>query len=181
MLREATYPPAAVNVLGVSSESMAAFQVFLYGRFWVFTEGCMTEAKSQRWYQLYASALVELDPRPNLGLGQLSSFGMEHGQLLSLPPKLPFSYCVQFCMISIDHPSQIPERTIVPLFTGHEAPRLLSQRVPISARPPAVPTPCPFTRRDAQVPQGGVVFFPYPYYPGGALTCPNYPPNMSSK
>jgi hypothetical protein len=39
MLREATYPPAAVNVLDVSSESMAAFQVFLYGRFWVFTEG----------------------------------------------------------------------------------------------------------------------------------------------
>jgi hypothetical protein len=38
MLREATDPPAAVNVLDVSSESMAAFQVFLYGRFWVFTE-----------------------------------------------------------------------------------------------------------------------------------------------
>ena len=33
---------AAVNVLDASSESMAAFQVFLYGRFWVFTEapGC---------------------------------------------------------------------------------------------------------------------------------------------
>src|SRR6266704_4768160 len=39
MLREATYPPAAVNVLVDSSESMAAFQVFLYGRFWGFTEG----------------------------------------------------------------------------------------------------------------------------------------------
>jgi hypothetical protein len=38
MLREATYPPAAVNVLDVSSESMAALQVFMYGRFWVFTE-----------------------------------------------------------------------------------------------------------------------------------------------
>src|SRR6266705_1283033 len=38
MLREATYPPAAVNVLDDSSESMAAFQVFLYGRFWGFTE-----------------------------------------------------------------------------------------------------------------------------------------------
>ena len=37
-MREATYPPAAVNVLDVSSESMAAFQVFMYGRFWVFTE-----------------------------------------------------------------------------------------------------------------------------------------------
>lgn len=32
------YPPAAVNVLVAPSESMAAFQVFLYGRFWVFTE-----------------------------------------------------------------------------------------------------------------------------------------------
>jgi PAS domain S-box-containing protein len=42
MLREATYPPAAVNVLDVSSESMAAFQVFLYGRFWVFTEDLQT-------------------------------------------------------------------------------------------------------------------------------------------
>src|SRR5437879_11096418 len=40
MLREATCPPAAVNVLVDSSESMAAFQVFLYGRFWVFTEAC---------------------------------------------------------------------------------------------------------------------------------------------
>src|SRR5215831_9768665 len=38
MLREATYPLAAVNVLDVSPESMAAFQVFFYGRFWVFTE-----------------------------------------------------------------------------------------------------------------------------------------------
>jgi hypothetical protein len=38
MSREATDPPAAVNVLDVSSESMAAFQVFTYGRFWVFTE-----------------------------------------------------------------------------------------------------------------------------------------------
>jgi hypothetical protein len=38
MLREATYPPALVNVLDVSSKSMAAFQVFFYGRFWVFTE-----------------------------------------------------------------------------------------------------------------------------------------------
>src|SRR6266852_109256 len=38
ILREATYPPAAVNVLNVSSESMAAFQVFMFGRFWVFTE-----------------------------------------------------------------------------------------------------------------------------------------------
>src|SRR5205807_1004667 len=43
MLREATYPPAAVNVLDVSSESMAAFQVFMYGRFWVFTEEASPE------------------------------------------------------------------------------------------------------------------------------------------
>jgi len=49
MLREATYPPAAVNVLDVSSESMAAFQVFLYGRFWVFTEAnwlCMPQREN---------------------------------------------------------------------------------------------------------------------------------------
>src|SRR2546427_11011979 len=44
MLREATYPPAAVNVLDDSSESMAAFQVFLYGRFWVFTEAWMSRS-----------------------------------------------------------------------------------------------------------------------------------------
>ena len=44
MLREATYPPAVVNVLDVSSESMAAFQVFMYGRFWVFTEALVTPA-----------------------------------------------------------------------------------------------------------------------------------------
>src|SRR3989442_3902850 len=44
MLREATYPPAAVNVLVDSSESMAAFQVFLYGRFWVFTEDIQDSA-----------------------------------------------------------------------------------------------------------------------------------------
>ncbi len=55
MLREATDPPAAVNVLDVSSESMAAFQVFLYGRFWVFTEGytplpsASVQAASERW------------------------------------------------------------------------------------------------------------------------------------
>jgi hypothetical protein len=49
MLREATYPPAAVNVLDVSSESMAAFQVFIYGRFWVFTEELVTSLKSICW------------------------------------------------------------------------------------------------------------------------------------
>jgi len=48
MLREATYPPAAVNVLDVSSESMAAFQVFLYGRFWVFTEGPVAKSAAKR-------------------------------------------------------------------------------------------------------------------------------------
>ena len=36
--REASYPPAAVNALDVSSESIAASQVFTYRRFWVFTE-----------------------------------------------------------------------------------------------------------------------------------------------
>jgi hypothetical protein len=48
MLREATYPPAAVNVLDVP-KSMTAFQVFLYGRFWVFTEA----AKPQIYFLLY--------------------------------------------------------------------------------------------------------------------------------
>src|SRR5260370_13978692 len=47
MLREATYPPAVVNVLDISSESMAAFQVFLYGRFWVFTEAFRQQLLSQ--------------------------------------------------------------------------------------------------------------------------------------
>ena len=47
MLREATDPPAAVNVLDVSSESMAAFQVFTYGRFWVFTEDVAMPASEQ--------------------------------------------------------------------------------------------------------------------------------------
>src|SRR5260370_30771977 len=46
ILREATYPPAAVNVLNVSSESMAAFQVFMYGRFWVFTEAFLARSHS---------------------------------------------------------------------------------------------------------------------------------------
>src|SRR6266571_6568343 len=46
MLREATYPPAAVNVLVDSSESMAAFQVFSYGRFWVFTEAQTLKAET---------------------------------------------------------------------------------------------------------------------------------------
>src|SRR5260370_40423916 len=47
ILREATYPPAAVNVLNVSSESMAAFQVFMYGRFWVFTEVVLANRRSE--------------------------------------------------------------------------------------------------------------------------------------
>jgi len=49
MLREATYPPAAVNVLDVSSESMAAFQVFLYGRFWCSLRAmtCVQAASNQ--------------------------------------------------------------------------------------------------------------------------------------
>jgi hypothetical protein len=52
MLREATYPRAAVNVLDVSSESMAAFQVFMHGRFWVFAEalpiGCEAVTLTRR-------------------------------------------------------------------------------------------------------------------------------------
>jgi hypothetical protein len=55
MLREATYPPAAVNVLDVSSESMAAFQVILYGRFWVFTEGRLCSLME---------AILASDPKP---------------------------------------------------------------------------------------------------------------------
>ena len=54
MLREATYPPAAVNVLDVSSESMAAFQVILYGRFWVFTEARRSEHRRQPFPQVNA-------------------------------------------------------------------------------------------------------------------------------
>jgi len=49
MLREATHPPAAVNVLDVSSESMAAFQVFLYGRFCVFTDGSRSDHGGERF------------------------------------------------------------------------------------------------------------------------------------
>src|ERR1700681_1097261 len=56
MLREATYPPALVNVLDVSSESMAAFQVFLYGRFLVFTE----DVRLDRASELYVAAAIPL-------------------------------------------------------------------------------------------------------------------------
>jgi hypothetical protein len=40
LLRKATYPPAAVNVLDVSSESMAAFQVFTEGAWFA---GCVID------------------------------------------------------------------------------------------------------------------------------------------
>ena len=53
MLREATYPPAAVNVLDASSERMAAFQVFFYGRFWVFTEVCTIDYDLFRWLGMW--------------------------------------------------------------------------------------------------------------------------------
>src|SRR5580704_5547508 len=53
IVREATYPPAAVNVLDVSSESMAAFQVFMYGRFWVFTEVHVSGRSHRVLRQLY--------------------------------------------------------------------------------------------------------------------------------
>jgi len=49
ILREATYPAAAVNVLDVSSESMAAFPVFRYSRFWVFTEGHHGSSRALRF------------------------------------------------------------------------------------------------------------------------------------
>jgi hypothetical protein len=68
MLREATYPPAAVNVLDVSSESMAALQVFSYGRFWVFTE-VLDESglpEAIRWYTQglteRSGLIVDLNP-----------------------------------------------------------------------------------------------------------------------
>src|SRR5215471_5906961 len=57
MSREATDSPAAVNVLDVSSESMAGFQVFLYGRFWVFTEEHMTSIYDKTG----VSTRIELD------------------------------------------------------------------------------------------------------------------------
>src|SRR5713101_8233673 len=64
MLRGATHPPAAVNVLDVSSESMAAFQVFLYGRFCVFTEGSGSQHRD-------AGGLIGLVP---IGSDQLGGF-----------------------------------------------------------------------------------------------------------
>ncbi len=60
MLREATYPPAAVNVLDVSSESMAAFQVFLYGRFWVFTEAMASADTGFRRLRVFSIELLLL-------------------------------------------------------------------------------------------------------------------------
>jgi hypothetical protein len=63
MLREATNPPAAVNVLDVSSESMAAFQGFMYGRFWVFTEEIEAARKAFAAYEEALEVLREA-PRP---------------------------------------------------------------------------------------------------------------------
>ena len=65
MLREATYPPAAVNVLDDSSESMAAFQVFLYGRFWVFTEALWEVSES--WAKEELAAAVSSTKRTAIG------------------------------------------------------------------------------------------------------------------
>ena len=62
MLREATYPPAAVNVLDVSSESMAAFQVFLYGRFWVFTEAHEHNLESRNSVQQHSERQEQRRP-----------------------------------------------------------------------------------------------------------------------
>src|SRR5271167_1806301 len=72
ILREATYPPAAVNVLDVSSESMAAFQVFMYGRFWVFTEELMNDGGVLRGIVEHDS----LEARAvDLGVRQIQSRG----------------------------------------------------------------------------------------------------------
>jgi hypothetical protein len=57
MLREATYTPAAVNVLD-------AFQVFLYGRFWVFTEDQAQHQRSQKSLK-FAWHPVRLDQLKN--------------------------------------------------------------------------------------------------------------------
>jgi hypothetical protein len=65
MLREVTNPPAAVNVLNVSSESMAAFQVFMYGRFWVFTEDAGDEESRQHEEQIDTRPSVTARPHQN--------------------------------------------------------------------------------------------------------------------
>src|SRR5712664_4220447 len=62
MLREATYPPAAVNVLVDSSESMAAF--------WMFTEGRLTQEvginlETVRFYE--RKGLLAKPPRSTSG------------------------------------------------------------------------------------------------------------------
>src|ERR1700724_165165 len=106
MLREATYPPAVVNVLDVSSESMAAFQVFMYGRFWVFTEVDIAEKikayhgvrgphdRDRSWEHCYryfrsadASTIRKDHDQAALQLGfYLASWGMYRGSSFLLQP-----------------------------------------------------------------------------------------------
>src|ERR1700732_1825936 len=92
--REATYPPAAVNVLDVSSESMAAFQVFTYGRFWVFTEAGMPyRANSHKVTILFNRFVLAPKLGPHytfgrkLGLVPTVSWGRESGPLLRICEK----------------------------------------------------------------------------------------------
>src|ERR1700693_48000 len=75
ILREATYPPAAVNVLDVSSESMAAFQVFTYGRFWVFAEPPLMRSQKQT----HSRAILRLRYDTHFG----SILGLKDGILRS--------------------------------------------------------------------------------------------------
>src|SRR5438046_274287 len=79
MLREATYPPAAVNVLDVSSESMAAFQVFMYGRFWVFTEDSVWVNRI-RYAKHYSVDMdrVFMEPKPHDCDFIKAPLGMKH-------------------------------------------------------------------------------------------------------
>jgi hypothetical protein len=69
MLREATDPPAAVNVLDVSSESMAAFQVFTYGRFWVFTEVLVGENHAMPAHMIFQMCLFDILRKAKLVFG----------------------------------------------------------------------------------------------------------------
>jgi len=90
MLREATYPPAAVNVLDASSESMAAFQVFLYGRFWGFTEAdVIRQSGFHSWRdaqcRVYATEIVVKEIQGDL-MGMVLKFLTESVSQASVTP-----------------------------------------------------------------------------------------------